>query len=164
MSRVFIRYALPRDGERLVTDSVVTGPTPSGDGWSVRIGRWLAEQQAGRRLMLVAEDASGLLGMVQLIFRFPEGYNDPEAANGSTVAMIDTLRIREHAPQGIASQLITDVQNIAKKRAIHTLTFLVPMNDNRSITQVKSWGFEEFRIMPESGRMLAFFRKSIDAG
>jgi hypothetical protein len=36
------------------------------------------------------------------------------------------------------------------------------MGDNRGIAQAKSWGFEEFRIMPEQGRMLAFFRKSIE--
>jgi hypothetical protein len=36
------------------------------------------------------------------------------------------------------------------------------MNANRALNQAKSWGFEEFRIMPEPTKMLAFFRKSID--
>jgi hypothetical protein len=54
------------------------------------------------------------------------------------------------------------VQNIARKRNIKTLTFLLAMGDNRGIAQAKSWGFEEFRIMPEQGRMLAFFRKSVE--
>ena len=162
MSRVFIRYALPRDADRLVSDGVVTGPTPTGESWSQRAHKWLGEQQAGRRLILVAEDASGLLGTVQLVFKFPTGYNDPEAANGIDVAMIEALRIREGAPHGVATQLITDVQNIARKREIKTLTFLLSLNDTRSITQAKSWGFEEFRIMPEASRMLAFFRKALD--
>jgi len=30
------------------------------------------------------------------------------------------------------------------------------------LNQAKSWGFEEFRIMPEPDKMLAFFRKSLD--
>ncbi len=161
MSRVFIRYASPRDADRLVSDGVVGGPTPTGEPWSQRVGKWLAEQQAGRRLVLVAEDVSGLLGTVQLVFRFPTGYADPEAANGVDVAMIEALRTRPDAPPGVATQLVTDVQNIARKRAIKTLTFLLPMADNRGIAQAKSWGFEEFRIMPEQGRMLAFFRKSV---
>lgn len=161
MSRVFIRYASPRDADRLVSDGVVGGPTPTGEPWSQRVGKWLAEQQAGRRLVLVAEDVSGLLGTVQLVFRFPIGYADPEAANGVDVAMIEALRTRPDAPPGVATQLVTDVQNIARKRAVKTLTFLLPMADNRGIAQAKSWGFEEFRIMPEQGRMLAFFRKSI---
>jgi hypothetical protein len=161
VSRVFIRYASPRDAERLVSDGVVGGPTPTGEPWSQRVGKWLAEQQAGRRLVLVAEDVSGLLGTVQLVFRFPTGYADPEAANGVDVAMIEALRTRPDAPPGVATQLVTDVQNIARKRAVKTLTFLLPMADNRGIAQAKSWGFEEFRIMPEQGRMLAFFRKSI---
>ena len=47
------------------------------------------------------------------------------------------------------------------KRNIKTLTFCLPMNNSRAIYQARSWGFEEFRIMPEQGRMLAFLRKSI---
>jgi hypothetical protein len=162
VSRVFIRYALPRDADRLVVDGVITGSTPTGEPWPQRIQKWLSEQQAGRRLILVAEDTSGLLATVQLVFKFPAGYADPEAANGMDIAMIDSLRSRADAPPGVATQLITDVQNIAKKRNIRTITFLLPMGDNRGITQAKSWGFQEFRIMPEPGRMLAFFRKSIE--
>ena len=161
MSRVFIRYASPKDADRLISDGVVGGATPTGDPWLPRVQKWLNEQQAGRRLILIAEDASGLLGTVQLVFRFPTGYADPEAANGLDIAMIETLRTRADAPPGVAGQLVTDVQNIARKRAVKTLTFLLPMADNRGIAQAKSWGFEEFRIMPEQGRMLAFFRKSI---
>ena len=162
MSRVFIRYALSRDAERLVADGVVNGPTPSGEPWPARVQKWLTEQQAGRRLVLVAEDASGLLGTVQLVFKFPIGYSDAEAANGVDVAMVEPLKTRVDAPHGVATQLITDVQNIARKRGINTLTFLVQMGDNRGIAQAKSWGFKEFRIMPDQGRMLAFFRKSIE--
>jgi hypothetical protein len=161
VSRVFIRYASQRDADRLVSDGVVGGPTPTGEPWSQRVGKWLAEQQAGRRLVLVAEDVTGLLGTVQLVFKFPIGYADPEAANGIDIAMIEALRTRPDAPHGVATQLVTDVQNIARKRAVKTLTFLLPMADSRGIAQAKSWGFEEFRIMPEPGRMLAFFRKSV---
>jgi len=112
--------------------------------------------------MLIAEDASGLLGTVQLIFKFPAGYNDPEAANGMDIAMVESLRTRANASPMIANQLISDIQALAKKRNIKTITFIVPMNNNSGIQQVKSWGFQEFRIMPEAGKMLAFFRKSID--
>jgi len=111
VSRIFIRFALPRDAERLVADGVFTGPPPAGETWHDRISKWLSEQTAGRRIILIAEDASGLLGTVQLI---------------------------------------------------STLTFCLPMNNDRGINQVKSWGFKEFRIMPEPTKMLAFFRKSID--
>ncbi len=162
MSRVFIRYALPRDAERLVSDGVVGGATTTGESWAPRVQKWLSEQQAGRRLILVAEDVSGLLGTVQLVFSFPTGYADREAANGIDVAMVEALKTRTDAPHGVATQLITDVQSIARKRGIRTLTFLLQLHDNRGIAQAKSWGFEEFRIMPDAGRMLAFFRKSIE--
>jgi hypothetical protein len=162
VSRVFIRYASQRDAERLVSDGVVGGATPTGEPWEPRVQKWLSEQQAGRRLILVAEDASGLLGTVQLVFAFPTGWTDREAANGIDVAMVEALRTRSDAPHGVATQLITDVQNIARKRGVKTLTFLLQMGDNRGIAQAKSWGFEEFRIMPDQGRMLAFFRKSIE--
>jgi len=161
VSRVFIRFALPRDAARLVADGVFDSPPPATETWEVRIARWLAEQQAGRRIMLIAEDASGLLGSVQLVFKFPAGYNDPEAANGMDIAMVESLRTRPDVSPLIANQLIADVQVLAKKRNVKTITFIVPMNNNSGINQVKSWGFQEFRIMPEAGKMLAFFRKSI---
>lgn len=161
VSRIFIRFALPRDAERLVADGVVTGAPPAAESWTERVGKWLTEQQAGRRVILIAEDASGLLGTVQLIFKFPPGYNDPEAANGHDIAMIESMRTRPDAPPQVMTQLITDVQSLAKKRKVQTLTFCIPMNNNAGIAQAKSWGFEEFRIMPEPTKMLAFFRKSI---
>ncbi len=120
----------------------------------------LAEQKAGRRVILIAEDQSGLLGMVQLVFKLPLGYDDPEAANGMDVAMMESLRLRPQArrPKS-ANELVGEVQRLAMKRKVKTLTFLISMHNSRGITQAKSWGFEEFRIMPEADKMLAFFRK-----
>lgn len=123
---------------------------------------WLSEMKAGRRLILIAEDKSGLLGMAQLVFKFPIGYDDPEAANGMDVAMIESLRVRPHAPPEIGNELVSEVQKLAIKKNVKTLTFLISMTNTRGIQQVKSWGFEEFRIMPEQDKMLAFFRKSVD--
>ena len=100
--------------------------------------------------------------MVQLVFAFPPGYNDPEAANGMDVAMMEGLRTRPGAPPEIGNQLVAEVQKVAAKRNVRTLTFCLPMNANRALRQAKGWGFEEFRIMPEPDKMLAFFRKSID--
>lgn len=158
--KIFIRFAAAGDVERLIRDQVVRNE--AAPKLQQRISKWLAEQQAGRRVVLVAEDETGLLGVVQLVFSFPPGYNDPEAANGMDVAMMESLRLREVAPAEVGTRLVEEVQRIASKRNVKTLTFLLPMNANRALTQAKSWGFEEFRIMPEPGKMLAFFRKSID--
>ena len=122
----------------------------------------LAEQKAGRRAILIAEDQSGLLGMVQLVFKLPPGYDDPEAANGMDVAMMESLRLSPNAPPEVGNELVGEVQRLAMKRKVKTLTFLISMNNTRGINQAKSWGFEEFRIMPEADKMLAFFRKSVD--
>ena len=147
---------------RLTAEGIVSGPQPKRETWSQRILKWLAEQQAGRRVILLAEDQTGLLGIVQLVFSFPPGYNDPEAANGMDVAMMEGLRIKPGAPAEVGTQLVTEVQRIAGKRNVKTLTFCLPMNASRALNQAKSWGFEEFRIMPEPDKMLAFFRKSVD--
>jgi hypothetical protein len=160
--KVYIRFGQPSDATRLVADGVIGGPAPKRETWQERISRWLAEQQAGRRIVLIAEDQTGLLGMVQLVFAFPPGYNDPEAANGMDVAMMEGLRTRADAPAEIGTQLVSEVQKLAGKKNVRTLTFLLPMNSNRALRQAKEWGFEEFRIMPEPTKMLAFFRKSID--
>lgn len=160
--KIFIRFAQQSDVARLAGEGIITGPQPKRETWPQRIMKWLAEQQAGRRVILVAEDATGLLGMVQLVFAFPPGYNDPEAANGMDVAMMEGLRTKPGAPPEVGTQLVNEVQRIAGKRNVRTLTFLLPMNANRALAQAKSWGFEEFRIMPEPDKMLAFFRKSLD--
>lgn len=161
-SKVYLRFAQQSDVQRLLTDQVITGPQPKRETWPQRIMKWLSEQQAGRRVVLVAEDHTGMLGMVQLVFAFPPGYQDAEAANGMDVGMMEGLRLRRGAPPEVGNKLVEEVQRIAGKRNVRTLTFLLPMNDNRALRQAKTWGFEEFRIMPEPDKMLAFFRKSID--
>lgn len=160
--KIFIRFAQASDLERLVKDGVVGGPPPNKETWNQRIVKWLSEQRAGRRVILIAEDVSGLLGMVALVFRLPLGYDDPEAANGMDVAMMENLRTRPGAPPEVGNELVTEVQRLALKRNVKTLTFCIPMTNARGLQQARRWGFEEFRIMPEPGKMLAFFRKSVD--
>jgi hypothetical protein len=150
-----------RDVGRLEADGVVGGPLPAGDAGLPRLTGWLQEMAAGRRLVMVADDGRKLLGVAQLVFKLPAGRNDPEAANGVDIAMVETLRFGPDAPPTLATQMINELENYAKKRRIKTITFLVPMDNNRVLTQVKGWGFEEFRIMPEGARLLAFFRKAI---
>jgi len=160
VSRVFIRFAVARDAGRLISDGVlrnVATTTP----WRARVDNWLAEQQAGRRLILVAENASHLLGTAQIVFTFPPGLDDPETANGKDVAMMEMLQLRRDAPKGLAERLIADVENVARKRSVQTLTFCVPMNNDRAVAQARSWGFQEFRIMPDGKQMFAFFRRAI---
>ncbi|HEY1975383.1 MAG TPA: hypothetical protein VGG89_02420 [Candidatus Baltobacteraceae bacterium] len=163
-NKVFIRFAQATDLERLVKDGVVTGAPPAKETWNQRIVKWLTEQRAGRRYILIAEDHSGLLGMVQLVMKLPVGYEDPEAANGMDVAMMEGLRLRHDGTGNaeVGTELVTEVQRLAMKRNIKTLTFCLPMNNPRAIQQARSWGFEEFRIMAEPTKMLAFFRKSIE--
>jgi hypothetical protein len=139
--KVFIRFAVPRDAERMIQEGIVGGPLPPGQTWANRARLWLGEQQAGRRVILVAEDDKGIIGTIQLVFKLPEGYNDPESANGADIAMMELLR--------------------ARKRGVKTLTFCISMDQAAAVAQVKAWGFEEFRIMPEKRGMLAFFRKAI---
>ena len=147
--------------QRLVSDGVLAGPVPAGESWPSRAKQWLEEMQEGRRLVMVAEFGGVLVGMGQLIFRFANGYQDAEAANGSDIAMIDSIRTRPDAPTNLSTHIIGELERYAKKNRIRTLTFLVPMDNNRALNQVKSWGFEEFRIMPEGAKLLAFFRKRI---
>jgi hypothetical protein len=160
--KIFIRFAQATDIARLTKDGVVSGPEPARETWNQRIVKWLSEQRTGRRLVLVAEDQGGLLGMVQLVLKFPVGYEDAEAANGYDIAMMEGLRLRAGAPPEVGSELVGEVQRIAQKKNIKTLTFCLPMNQPRALRQARDWGFEEFRIMAEPNKMLAFFRKSVE--
>lgn len=159
--KVFIRFAVPRDAERMIQEGVVGGPLPPGQTWANRARMWLQEQQGGRRVILVAEDDKGIAGTIQLVFKLPEGYNDPESANGADIAMMELLRMRKGVSALIANRLVDEVQNLARKRGVKTLTFCISMEQTAAVAQVKAWGFEEFRIMPEKRGMLAFFRKAI---
>jgi ribosomal protein S18 acetylase RimI-like enzyme len=150
-----------KDVARLVADGVVGGALPPNETWQTRIEGWLTEMAKGRRLVMVADDGRKLLGVAQLVFRLPEGRNDPEAANGVDIAMVETLRASTEAPPNLATEMINELESYAKRHRIKTITFLVPMDNNRVLAQVKGWGFEEFRIMPEGARLLAFFKKAI---
>ncbi len=161
VSRIALRAAGSRDVQRLITDGVLGGALPAGESWTMRISSWLDEMQAGRRLVMVAESDRKLIGIGQLVFRFADGYDDAEAANGVDIAMVETIRTRPDAPTTLATQMMNEFEKYARKRRVRTLTFLVPMDNNRVLNQVKGWGFEEFRIMPEGARLLAFFRKAI---
>lgn len=145
----------------MVSDGILVGTLGAGETWSKRVGNWIDEMQAGRRLVMVAELDRKLVGLGQLIFKFADGYDDPEAANGKDIAMVDNIRMSSDAPQQLATQMMHEFEKYARSRRVKTLTFLVPMDNNRALVQVKGWGFEEFRIMPEGARLLAFFRKQI---
>ncbi|MFN2527940.1 MAG: hypothetical protein ABR584_04390 [Candidatus Baltobacteraceae bacterium] len=160
--KIFIRYGQDADAARLISEGLVGGKPPPNETWEKRIGTWFSEQKAGRRLILVAEDGSGILGLVQIVFSFPVGYNDPEAANGRDIAMMEGLRIKPGAPAEVGNELVHEVQGIARKKNVKTLTFCLPMNQNKALAQAKRWGFEEFRIMAEKTKMLCFFRKNVD--
>lgn len=160
MARLALRACVARDIQRLIVDGVIGGSLPTGETWNARIGQWLEEMQAGRRLVMVAEYDNTIVGLGQLIFKFAAGYQDLEAANGTDIAMIDSIRAKPE-PANLANFIIHELEVYAKKRRIKTLTFLVPMDNNKILAQVKAWGFEEFRIMPKGAQLLAFFRKRI---
>ncbi len=161
MARVSLRACTPRDVPRLVKDGVLGGGLPPGETWDHYLAGPIAEMAAARRLVLVAEFDGKLVGMGQLVFRFAPGYEDLEAANGADIGMVEMVRALPNPPN-LANFIIGELERYARKHRIRTLTFLVPMdNNNKGLAQVKSWGFEEFRIMPKGAQLLAFYRKKI---
>jgi hypothetical protein len=159
--KIVIRFAVSSDAQRMIKEGIVGGPLPPGQTWADRTRLWMSEQRMGNRVIIVAEDRKGILGTVQLVFNLPEGYRDPEAANGSDIAMMELLGLRRGVGKAVVQRLVDEVHNAARKRGVKTLTFCVSMDQAAALAQVKSWGFEEFRIMPEKRGMLAFLKKSI---
>gem|GEM_PF-6214285 len=90
-------------------DGVLAGALPAGDTWPARVQQWLDEMQAGRRLVMVAEFGGVLVGMGQLVFRFAKGYEDAEAANGSDIAMIDSIRMKPDAPANLSTHIVAEL-------------------------------------------------------
>ena len=159
--KIVIRFAVQSDAQRMIKEGIVGGPLPPGQTWIDRTRVWLSEQRVGNRVIFVAEDGKGLVGTAQLVFNLPEGYKDPEAANGSDVAMMELLGLRRGVGKAVVERLVEEVYTTARKRGVKTLTFCVSMDQTAALAQVKAWGFQEFRIMPEKRGMLAFLKKSI---
>jgi hypothetical protein len=161
VARIAFRAASARDAERLVADGVLGGALPAGDSWQKRVSAWLEEMQAGRRLVMVAECDGHVAGLGQLVFAFAHGYEDAEAANGADIAMVETIRTSPAAPLTLADRMMMEFEGYARKRRVKTLTVLVPAGNDRALLQVKGWGFEEFRSMPQGAPLIAFLRKQI---
>jgi NitT/TauT family transport system substrate-binding protein len=98
VARIALRACTSRDVPPLISDGVLAGALPAGESWPGRAAQWLDEMKEGRRLLMVAEFDGKMAGMGQLIFRFANGYQDAEAANGTDIAMIDSIRMRPDAP------------------------------------------------------------------
>lgn len=165
MSRIVIRLAVPNDQRRLLSSGLLGSTPPAGATWEDRLRGWFAEQQRAHRLILIADDGSNILGWVHVVFKPPEGMNDPEVVNGKDVALMEHLRIRPKtlAQLGdqIAQQLEREAENLARKRRMTRLTYMVPGESTLSINQARAWNFVEFRVMNDAGRNLVFFRKRL---
>jgi hypothetical protein len=164
MGRILIRLAVPNDQRRLIASGLL-GPAPAGNTWDARLRAWFAEQQRAHRLILVADDGSTFLGMVHIVFKPPEGMNDPEVVNGKDVALMEHLRIRPKTPaqlaEQLANQLEQEVENLANKRDMTRLTYSVPGDSMTLVNQARGWGFVEFRVMVDGGKNLVFMRKRL---
>jgi hypothetical protein len=161
MARIVIRFAAVQDAPRLVSKSIITGPPPTGSTWEKRFSEWLGEARRGYRAVLVAQDSTGMLGLAQIVFKFPSDNADPEAANGRDTAMIDMIRVRPKAPMQLARELVNAIEQIAAKRGVKTLTFRIPLEHRSLITDARKWGFKEFRIMPDGAAQHVLFRKAL---
>ena len=164
MSRIVIRLAVPNDHRRLVSSGLLGSP-PAGSTWDDRLRGWFAEQTRARRLILVADDGSTFLGMVQILFSPPEGMNDPEVVNGKDVALMEHLRIRPKTPaqlaDQVANQLEREAENLGRKRNMTRLTYSVSGESMALVNQARGWGFVEFRVMNDGGKNLVFMRKRL---
>jgi len=156
--------AVPNDHRRLVASGLLGSP-PAGGTWDERLRGWFAEQTRARRLILVADDGSTFLGMVQILFSPPPGMNDPEVVNGKDVALMEHLRIRPKTPtqlaEQVANQLEREAENLGRKRNMTRMTYSVPGESIPLVNQARGWGFVEFRVMNDAGKNLVFMRKRL---
>jgi hypothetical protein len=165
LASILIRFATPADRGRFIVDGLITGNPPAGTTWQERVVQWFTDVQHGRRAIIVAEDNRRLIGCIHVVFKFPEGVNDPEVADGKEVALVEHLRFSAKVPpkvvEQLALQLEREAESVARRRSVKKLTYMVPMESNTLVNQAKAWGYQEFRVMMDGGRTLAFFRKHL---
>lgn len=165
MANILIRFATLPDRGRIIADGLISGNPPPGTTWPQRVAAWFTEVQAGRRAIIVAEEKPRLIGCIHVVFKFPEGVNDPEVVDGKEIALIEHLRFNPKTPAKVTEQLATqlerEAESVARRRNVKKLTYMVPMESNTLVNQAKAWGYQEFRVMMDGGRTLAFFRKQL---
>ena len=165
MSRIIIRLAVPADQRRLISSGLLGTAPPSGATWDDRLRAWFLEQQRAHRLILVADDGSTFLGWVHIVFKPSQGMNDPEVVNGKDVALMEHLRLRPKTPmklsEEVANQLEREAENLARKRNMTRLTYMVSAEAGTLVKQARDWGFVEFRVMNDGGKNLVFMRKRL---
>lgn len=146
----------------MISDGVVAGPLPAGESWLPRIRGWFDEMVRGHRLVIVAEQDHHLAAIGQIVYRVPDGQAaDEDVCNGTDVAMLETIRAAPHVAHQVVDRIVAELEQYARRRHIKTVTLLVPMESNKAIHAAKGWGYAEFRITPSSGRLIAFFRKTL---
>lgn len=160
-----IRLAVPADQRRLIASGLLGAAPASGTTWEERLRAWFAEQQRAHRLILVADDGSTFLGWVHVVFKPPQGMNDPEVVNGKDVALMEHLRLRPKTPtklsEEVANQLEREAENLARKRNMTRLTYMASGDAATLVKQARDWGFVEFRVMNDAGKNLVFMRKRL---
>jgi hypothetical protein len=165
VSRIIIRLAVPNDLRRFISSGMLGGNPPAGMTWEDRMRGWFAEQQRAYRLILVADDGTNFLGSVQVVFKPPEGMHDPEVVNGKDVALMEHLRLRPKTlaqlADQVANQLEREAENLARKRNMTRMTYMVPGESATLVNQARAWGFVEFRVMNDAGKNLVFLRKRL---
>lgn len=165
MGRIVIRLAVPNEQRRFLSSGLLTGTPSSGGKWEDRLATWFAEQTRAHRLILVADDGSNFLGCVHVLFKPPPTMNDPEVVNGKDVALMEHLRIKPKIlatlAEQVAEQLEREAENVARKRGMTRLTYMVPGDATSLLNQAHKWNFVDFRIMQDSGKQLVFMRKRL---
>lgn len=165
MSRIVIRLAVPNDQRRIISSGLLGVAAAGAATWDERLRVWFAAQQRAHRLILVADDGTNLLGWVHIVFTPPEGMNDPEVVNGKDVALMEHLRLRPKTlaqlADQVANQLEREAENLARKRNMTRLTYMLPAETAALVSQARGWGFVEFRVMNDGGKNLVFLRKRL---
>ena len=103
------------------------------------------EQQAGRRLMLLALTNDYPIGMIFIQFQSSEG----KVADGSTRAYLYSLRVMEmFRGKGIGTQLIREAEGIVLHRGFHWTTIAVAKNNHNACRLYKRLGYSIFKDDP----------------
>lgn len=100
------------------------------------------------RVILIGFDGERPVGTVQLVFDHEE--NDPELANGSSIAHAHHLRVAYDLHKtGRGKELMNKVEQIAIDRGVSKLTLSVDDWNQNAIDFYIHRGYTEFKTKPE---------------
>lgn len=153
-----VDYQNPQHGEALVTllDHYARDEMGGGEALPESVKTTLVNNLAKlpNAISLLAYEGEKAVGLINAFEGFSTFANEP------LINIHDVVVEKEHRGRGIAQQLLSVIEEIAKARGCCKLTLEVLSGNQLAKASYEKFGFEQYQLKPEAGQAL-FLEKTL---